>query len=279
MIGCTTTRAQPFHGLWSVSHSARLRQNRKRATKAASTSLGHSTPGEARTGLARLAEAGWNALVDDCERVRAALEGDPAALHELVVALTPVVQARVARALLRRRDSHGRDIRQDVEDLTQEVFLAMFTDDRRFLRSWKPALGLSLPNFVGLLAQRRVASIMRTAKRTPWSDEAPLNEHDAADQHPEQRAQSRQLLSRVLDRLKQTLSPRGFELFVRLYVREESVAAVSEAMAINPNAVHQWRHRLGSAARAALDELSESPAPLQEGGAPGFDARRTGVEP
>src|SRR5262245_8316373 len=99
----------------------------------------------------------WNM---DPERIRAAIAGDAGAIAELLSAATPVVQARVARALLRRPETRGRDIHADVADLTQEVFVALFTADGKALKAWDPARGLSFANFVGLLAQRRVSSLL-----------------------------------------------------------------------------------------------------------------------
>ena len=74
-----------------------------------------------------------------------ALAGDQLALTRLVGALTPVVQARVARTLLARRPlrASGRDVRQEVEDLTQEIFLALFSRSAHVLRSWRAERGLS----------------------------------------------------------------------------------------------------------------------------------------
>jgi len=59
----------------------------------------------------------------------------------------------VGRKLLfyRNRSAAGRDVRQEVADLIQEVFMALFADDARVLRSWQPERGLSLDNFVGLV--------------------------------------------------------------------------------------------------------------------------------
>ena len=83
--------------------------------------------------------------------------------------LTPVIQARVARTLLahRSRLAGGRDVRQEVEDLSQDVFLALFDRDGHVLRSWEPERGLSLENFVGLVAERQVLSFLRSAGAIP----------------------------------------------------------------------------------------------------------------
>jgi len=81
---------------------------------------------------------------DDCVGLlREALGGDQAALARLVSLLTPVIQARVARTLLARRSHLGRDrnVRQEVEDLTQEIFLRVFRhldsfSGRSALKTW-----------------------------------------------------------------------------------------------------------------------------------------------
>src|SRR5215831_17740303 len=121
---------------------------------------------------------------EDCVGlVREALTGDQAALTRLVALLTPVIQARVARTLLahRPRLGGGRDVRQEVEDLTQEVFLSLFVKDGQVLRSWEAGRGLSLQNFVGLVSERQVVSLLRSGKRNPWKEEpSPAEELDAA---------------------------------------------------------------------------------------------------
>src|SRR5881227_559933 len=101
--------------------------------------------------------------------IRRVLAGDPAALARLVAVLTPVIHARVARTLLAHRSllASGRDLRQEVEDQSQEVFLALFRRDARSLRSWQAERGLSLENFVGLMAERRVKSFLRSGRQNP----------------------------------------------------------------------------------------------------------------
>lgn len=98
--------------------------------------------------------------------VRRALTGDQTALSRLVGALVPVINARVARTLTRRSLLvSGRDLRQEVEDQSQEVFLALFSRDAHILRSWQAERGLSLENFVGLVAERQMLSFLRSGRR------------------------------------------------------------------------------------------------------------------
>lgn len=201
------------------------------------------------------------------ERVRSALAGDPAAVHWLVAHLSPVIQARVARALLRRA-AGGRSTRQEVEDMTQEVFVALFDDHGKVLRSWEPERGLSLANFTGLVAERQVAAILRSGRRSPWAEDPTLSEElerpseDALG--PEARVASQELLAVLLDRVRAALSPKGLDLFERLFVREESVEAVCEATGMSHDAVYAWRSRLGKLVRTFLaEEMSDSLDPPQ----------------
>jgi RNA polymerase sigma factor (sigma-70 family) len=192
--------------------------------------------------------------------VRFGLAGDPSAVRTLIEAMAPVVHARVVRALHRRHDARGRDLAQDVADFTQDVFVALFSEDGKALRSWDPQRGLSFQNFVGLLAQRRVASLLRVRKRNPWSDQTVRDSEPALlpalhEEPIEAGAASRELLGQLLTHLESTLSTRGLDLFQRLYVDEQTVAEVCKQTGLSSNAVHQWRRRLGLLARDALEKL------------------------
>jgi RNA polymerase sigma-70 factor (ECF subfamily) len=218
----------------------------------------------------------------DPERIRAAIAGDATAITELLRAATPVVQARVARALLRRPETRGRDIHADVADLTQEVFVALFTADGKALKAWDPARGLSFANFVGLLAQRRVSSLLRTRHAQSWADELDQEcayEAVATSPLPESAAGSRELLTRLLERLQAELSARGMELFQRLFVSQESVEEICAHMDLTANAVHQWRRRLAVAAQKVLFELKAEQSAVDSVATPaaavgGIKARR-----
>ena len=189
---------------------------------------------------------------------------DEAALGDFVRRMTPIVQARVARKLLsfRDRSAAGRDVRQEVEDLTQEVFLALFANGARVLRSWQPERGLSLENFVGLVAERLAVSILRNQRRSPWSSDPTLDETlDAFGTAPsaEREAVSRDTLARLLDRLTEELSPLGRQLFELLLVQEVPVAEATARTGLSSDAIYTWRSRLRRVARRLLAELSESP--------------------
>lgn len=193
-------------------------------------------------------------------RIAEALTGDAAAVRELVDALTPIVQCRVAKALLRRGASaRGRTIRQEVEDLTQEVFEALFVNDGRVLRTWEPDKGLTLAGFVGLVAERHVASILRSRRRSPWTEdptEVGVLELDAGrTPGPERQLASRQMTQELARRMKAALSPLGFRVFRLLFCDEQTPDAVCSELSMSADAVYAWRSRIRKTARVLAADL------------------------
>jgi RNA polymerase sigma factor (sigma-70 family) len=198
--------------------------------------------------------------------VRRALIGDQTALTRLVAVLTPVVQGRVARTLLARRFrlAGGRDVRQEVEDLSQDVFLALFARAGYVLRTWQAERGLSLENFVGLVAERQVLSFLRSGRRNPWKEDPLLSAEElepaALESGPEEAAASREHLGLLLDRLREELSPLGWRLFEWLFIQELSQAEVQAASGLSADAVYAWRSRLRRLAQTLLAEVSGTTA-------------------
>lgn len=216
--------------------------------------------------------------MDERALLDATLAGQPGPTRELVKRLAPVVQARVARVLVRRRGARGRDVRQEVEDLAQEVFAALFADGARTLRAWDPARGLSLVSFCGLVAERETASILRSGRRSPWTEAATeLEELERELEHvvpAEAVVATRERLAIVVDRLRDALSPRGLELFQRLVVEEESVATVCEATGLSADAVYAWKSRILKVVRKLVTDVAQSEPALVASG-PHPSRRRT----
>ena len=206
---------------------------------------------------------------DTVDLVQRALAGDQAALERLVARLTPVIQARVARTLRDYRSllAGGRDLRQEVEDLTQEVFLELFRRDAHVLRSWQAERGLSLENFVGLMAERRVISFLRSGKRNPRKEDPSFaaDELEAVavtvDDDPEKVTASREQLALLLDRLREEVSPQGWQIFDLLYIQELSQPEAKAATGLSDDAIYAWRSRLRRLAQKILAEMSENPVP------------------
>jgi DNA-directed RNA polymerase specialized sigma24 family protein len=208
----------------------------------------------------------------DQDLVRRALRGERPAIDALVNRLSPVVQARVARLLLWRGRAAGIDLRAQVEDLSQEVFLALFERDGRVLRSWDPGRGLSLENFVGLVARRQAVGLLR--RGSLFREDATEERHlvavadEAVCASLEQRLACREALVQVLERLELTLPPRSLELFERLFIRDESVEEVVARTGLSADAVYAWRSRLARAAREARQKIQGERESFSEIGRP-----------
>ncbi|AKT42368.1 RNA polymerase sigma factor [Chondromyces crocatus] len=203
------------------------------------------------------------------ELVRRATAGDRPTVRALVDALTPVIQARVARVLLRAgRGVRGRDVRQEVEDLTQHVFERLFAGGGAVLLQWDPARGLSLLNYVGLLAEREAVTVLRSRRRSPFTEEATAcadleqggGEGDGGAL--EARVASREALTALVRAMKERLSEQGLQMFTWLLVEERTVEDVCALADMSPDAVYAWRSRLTRLARALGEEI------LSDGGTP-----------
>lgn len=189
-----------------------------------------------------------------------AFAGDRAAMNELVEGIAPLIQTRIARALLRRHSkAKGRSLRQELEDLVQETFASLLAHQGKALRSWDPARGLSFLNFVGFLAEREVGMVMRTGKRSPWTEDPTLDDtlvhlKGAVESHAD-RVESREMLSQLSQRLRERLSPQGRHYFQLLYVESRPVQSVAEETGVSLDALYAWRSRLGKVLRQLRDEL------------------------
>lgn len=201
--------------------------------------------------------------------VARALSGDERALRRLVDECAPTIQARVARGLLRRRAlARGEDVRQRLADFAQDVYVELFRDGGKVLRSWDPARGMGLQGFVGLVAEQRVAALLRSRKRSPWAEELMGEDDEALDAAapdepgPEARLVSRDALLHVVDLVRAEVSPLGLQMFHALIVNEESIGAVAERAGMTTSAVQAWSSRLkrlvarlaGEVARAGGEE-------------------------
>ncbi len=202
-------------------------------------------------------------LVEPALTLSRALGGDADAVRELVAAFTPVVQARAARALSRSGRGRGRDPRQELGDLVQDVLLMLFRNDGQVLRTWRADGGLSLVSFVGLVAEREVGHIARSGRRSPWAldpaDDAAIERAAPPVESAEAQVGSRDLFDRVHERLASELSESGLQLFRLLVVEELPVADVCAQTGLSADAVYTWRSRLLRRARAVVEELSHLP--------------------
>src|SRR5690349_14135258 len=173
-------------------------------------------------------------MTDDERLVERALGGNRKALEELVKLLTPVIQARAARVVWKYRGA-TEPLRQDVHDATQDVFAKLFAENGKILRDWDPGRGLSLRNFVGLVAIRQVLSKRRangaTMEATESIDTAVLPMVPPG--LPESRLCDVDLVVKLLERFRGALSALGFEIFERLYLREQTTEQIEQDLGLS----------------------------------------------
>jgi RNA polymerase sigma factor (sigma-70 family) len=202
----------------------------------------------------------------DVELVRRAIDGQPAARHTLVLRLSPVVQRRVCRPLASSGAASGRRVqRSEVLDLTQQVLLLLFDRDSRVLRSWDPERGLSLANFVGLIAEREAKAMLRSGRRSAWA-EKPTSDDDLSafsvdEPALEDHVVSRQELQKLWHRLEEELSPRSLELFHALLIEQLSIEEIAERFNMSPNALYTFRSRLRQQVQTIRQQLTATPDP------------------
>src|SRR5262245_567748 len=107
---------------------------------------------------------------DDCKvLISRALESERRAVEQLVNFLTPVIRQRAGRVLA--RGARGRDLQAAIDDVVQLVLISLFADRCRALCSWDAERGMSLVQFVGLIAERQAISIARSQRANPFFED------------------------------------------------------------------------------------------------------------
>jgi RNA polymerase sigma factor (sigma-70 family) len=176
------------------------------------------------------------------------LTGSPAEVQALVRYLLPVIQVRVGRVLAASGGGGRRNLREEIEDLTQDVFTTLFERDGAVLRCWSPSRGLSLRNFVGMVARRKASAVLAVRKRNPWYEEpmeAEAVERALADvQGAESALAAKELAQEALRRTSEEQSERGKRLLELMIDQGQSNEEVQAETGMSDSAVYQWRSRL-----------------------------------
>lgn len=197
--------------------------------------------------------------------MEAALSGGAGPRRRLAERLLDAIQREVAIALHRSAARQGRDPRQEVQDLVQEVLVSLFEHDARELRRWDPTRGRSLESFVRLVARRRVARVLGQRRGNPWTEGAVELEEGPDEDGLEERLEHRAELGEVLQALHAQMSPRDVELFELLFVQGLEPGEVAEQMQMSRGAVNAWSYRMRKQARAAarhvVDAAGSDPPP------------------
>lgn len=193
------------------------------------------------------------------EELKSCLAEGELGLTRLVRRLQGVVHVRVARVVLRCGGAASPSFHDDLEEMAQDVFVALFDRDALALRNWDPERGLSLENYVGLIAERRVLSILRHRRRTaiPLAEES--FDEQWGDFHPVRetapRLEHRQLLRRLLRRLEEKLSPSVWRLFELRFIDELEIEEIHRETGMSPDAIYTSVSRLRRQARELREEI------------------------
>lgn len=177
------------------------------------------------------------------------LEGDAAAWDDFVRRFSPLIR-QVIGATLARFNASDRSTDR-VADLFQGVFLALWEDDRRRLRSFQGRNNCSFNTWLRVVVSRLVIDALR--RKTPYTvalAEEQADDEDTpgvvlADEGPlaDERAESRQALDFVGEELSE-LSHRD-RLVVKLrFLDGMTGQQVAEMVGISRNHVDQIAHRV-----------------------------------
>jgi RNA polymerase sigma-70 factor (ECF subfamily) len=160
-----------------------------------------------------------------------------------------------------------RNLRPEIEDLTQEILLSLFAREGRKLDQWEPERG-SLEGFIGAVARNHVLSVLRSRRANPFTQQStdPSDLDEKADSSRSdsmaRSTEARQSLEILAERLQERLSSLGMQLFQMLFVAEEDVSEVIRKTGLSADAIYQWRARIKKIALEVQGELlGEIPRP------------------
>lgn len=187
--------------------------------------------------------------------IERAVAQDPRAVREFLELIAPVIRMRVGRVML-ARGIRSRNVREEVMDLTQDVLATLFKEDARVLRAWDPARGLSLKNYVGMVAERHAHTVMSSRVRNPWFEE-PVDEHPrpGSSRGHEEAVAAKDLWAHAARRVEVGLSETGRAIFRLMYIEGMSNREISDQLGMSLSAVQQWRTRTRRALREEITSL------------------------
>lgn len=180
--------------------------------------------------------------------IERALSGDRGAENALVKYLEPAVQIEVGRALRPAARVDDNNWRQELLDLVQEVFIVLFTNDRKVLRSWDPERGMSLPSFVGLVAFRHVLSVLKSKRKNPYfmkpTTSEELDGRRALELNLAVVLANQEELDIVVRNIDAKFKDRDRVLFRILFVEGGEAEDACAITGMKRGAVYAWRARL-----------------------------------
>ncbi|MFN3202401.1 MAG: RNA polymerase sigma factor [Bradymonadia bacterium] len=189
--------------------------------------------------------------------IKKALGGHSGALRMLARRILPVIKAR-ALAYTRRR---GGDLGvHDADDLVQEIWLTLLSDDGRLLKTYDATRGKSLEGYVGLICRRelwRRARAHGAIRRGGEAQIAPLEaaaEAPTSAPDPEAIVMGQNLLDGLSSYLSEQLPERGRLVLSAIYEDHLEPAKAAQMMGVKVQVVYNWQHKIRGLIKAYCAE-------------------------
>lgn len=190
------------------------------------------------------------------------MAGDRAAGRTLLRRLTPVIQARL------RLHIQGRESTAQMDDLVQDVWVALLENKARLLLAYDPSRGASFEGYVGGIALRVACNHRRVAHAAKRGGGAltlvidKTAEPISPEPSPIDRAEQRELVASLRTHLLNELPVRGQLVLGHLFGDGRTPQQTAHVMGVNVQVVYNWQHRIRKLAHLhaealSLDALSE----------------------
>lgn len=167
--------------------------------------------------------------------------GNLHAERALIDALSPVLRARVRRVCARL------DRRSEVEDVVQQVWLRLFSEERKVLRSFDPQKGAAVAYF-GKIAQRAALDYFSRKSRVALTADGSL-EAPEIQASPETRMIARDQLEKVAINVGTRRSPRLGQVLEMYFLENQTPDAIAAMLKTTNQVIHNSIFKIRSAAR------------------------------
>lgn len=195
--------------------------------------------------------------INSLQLIKLVVTGDRLSIRELIKRLTPTIQASAAQTLsLFDSKIEPTHTHAELADYCQDIFMHLFENNCKVLMTWDPDKGMTLKSFISLITKRRVISSLRSHKKTNFLDENIINERlDSLKTPNEQSRHSNyNFVVHLIRALKKTISEQGYEIFVLLFLYEQSIDEISQTTGLSKNSIYVWKNRIRNQAKNITKE-------------------------
>lgn len=203
------------------------------------------------------------------------ISGQPGATARFLREAMPLLRAEARRTLWRRCEALCWNVQQEVDDLVQDVLLALWAEELRPLHRFRADGGRSLEAYLRRFARMRIQDRLRLRRHLFWERAtqgarleraANLRENEAPvpAPMPEATLVQRDLLRRALAQVA-GWGESERQLVAVLFAEEAAVQEVAAEMGVPVGALYQRKHRLGKRLQRLRLELAEDRGGLGSG--------------